>query len=237
MAVDHGRGVEPDVPVVGPGGAAPLGELRVAQHPGGLPDQREVVHQHGRRPRRQGRQPRLRRLDPGPAPLLHARIRVGVQPPLVGAHHPGLVGAGQALGLGPRAVRPERVVVEQEQRHDPDRAAGPVPDRVGVLGGEHAQLLAELHQPPVALLTAKLDRVGAVRPQVVVTRHPDDLGEALAEGAQRPLDVRQPLPHVARHQQPVRRRPRPQALHQLPVLRIGHMQVADREQARLSRHG
>ena len=48
VAVDDREGAEAQVPVGGLPGAAPLGELGIAQHPGGLADQRVMADQDGR---------------------------------------------------------------------------------------------------------------------------------------------------------------------------------------------
>jgi hypothetical protein len=133
------------------------------------------------------------------------------------------------------AVRQERVVVQQEQRDDSRRPARALPDRVRVLGGHHAQRAAQLDQVLIALLAAQQDRVPRVGPQVVVAGNPDHRGEPLAEGGERPLDIRHELADVAGHQQPVVGRHRADAPDQLPVLGVAHVQVADREQSRPGR--
>ena len=231
VAVDDRGGVEAQVPVARPGGAAPLGEQRVAQRPGGLADER-VVRDEDHRERRVPVvfEPALGDLDPGPAPLLDAGMGIGVQQHLVAAHDAFLVGAGQALFLGQRAVRAERVVVQTEHRRDRDRAARPVPHRVRILRGEDAQAAAELHQGQVPLFAAQRDRVLAPRPQLVVPRGPHHGGEFVSQGPQRPLDVGVQLPHVPGQQQPVPGRARPEPGDDLPVLRVRHVQVAEGQQ-------
>src|SRR6202049_4512467 len=51
MNVDARRGAEPDMPAGRRHGAAPLGELRMPQDPGGIADERKVVHQDRRKAR------------------------------------------------------------------------------------------------------------------------------------------------------------------------------------------
>src|SRR5262249_27096820 len=80
------------------------------------------------------------------------------------------------------------------------------------------------------------DRVGVVRPQLVVARGPDDLGEPLAEHPQRPRDVGRELADVAGHQQPVVLRLRPQPLDDQPGDLVAHGQVTDSKELRLG-HG
>jgi hypothetical protein len=163
-----------------------------------------------------------------------------VQHPFVGADHPGLIGQGQRLGLGAGAGRAERVVVEQEQRDDHCGAADAGPYRVRILWGDHAEVAAQRHQVLVAFLAAQLDGIGGMRPQVMVAGHPHHGAEAAAERPQRPLDVRDLLRHVADHEQPVVRRAGRQVLDPLPVLRVGHVQVADGQElpwrSRSTRH-
>ena len=128
-----------------------------------------------------------------------------MQVALVGADYAGPVGQVQRLGLGAGAVRPERVVVQQEQRDDHRGSPGARPHRVGIFWRDHAELAAQRHQVLVARLAAQLDRVAGVRPQVVVARHPDDGAVTGPERSQRPLDVLDLLGQVAGHQQPVPR--------------------------------
>ncbi len=230
MPVDHRGGVEPAVPVRGQLGAAPLGELGVPEDLGGLADQRVVVDQDQRQLGVVLGEALLGQPDALAAPGVAVRVRVGVQEALVRADHAGLVGGGQGLLLGGGAGGPEGVVVEQEQRGDRHRAAGAGPHRVRVLGGHHAELAAHLHQVLVALDAAHLDRVVGVGPQLVVAGGPDDLGEAFGQQAQGPADGGGGLGHVAGHDQPVVGRARAQLLHQVAVLLVGDVQVADREQ-------
>jgi hypothetical protein len=230
VAVDDREGAEAQVPVGGLLGAAPLGEHGIAQHPGGLADQRVMVDQDRRKGPVDGLEPLHGGLHALGAPGVTAGVRVGVQQPLVGAHHLGPVRLGERLGLRGRARRPERVVVEQEQRCYHGGAAHSLPDGVGILGGEHAEAAAQRHKLLVAFHAAVLDRVRRDRPQLVVARRPHDRAEPLAQLGQRPLDVRPPVPHVAGHQQPVPVGFRPQVLDELPVLRITDVQVADGQQ-------
>ncbi len=194
---------EAHVPVGGAHRAAPLRELRVAQHPRGVAGEGEVVDEHRRQPGRARGEPRFALADPRPAPRLPAGVGVGVQHQLVAAHHSGGVGARQRLLLGGGDVAAEGVVVEQEEGRHRGGPARPLPDGVGVLGGEHVQTPAELHQVPVARLPPQPQRVGRRAPQVVVAGHPHDRGEALAQHAQRPLQVGAQLADVAAHDQPV----------------------------------
>ncbi len=203
MAVDHGGGAEPARPVGGRLRTAPQREIGVPQGPGGLAHHRPVVDEHGGQLRGQGGESGLGGGHPRLAPRLPRRIRVRVQEVLVGAHDPGLLGQGERLFLGRRPRLPEGVVVEQEERCDDGRAAGALPDRIRVLGGEHAQLPADLHQMLIARHAAQLYRVVLRRPQLVIAGHPDHLGEPAAEQGERPADVGDALTDVAGDQQPV----------------------------------
>ena len=230
MAVDDRGGVEAQVPVGRPRGSAPLREQRVTQDPGGLADERVVRDEDDRERGVPRGEPAFGGLDPGPAPFFSAGVGIGVQQRLVAAHDAFFVSLLEALLLGQRAVRQERVVVQQEHRRDRDRPARPVPHRVRVLRGEDAQAAAELHQGQVPRFTAQRDRVLAPRPQLVVSRGPHDGGEPLAEDAQRPLDVGVQLAHVAGQQQPVPVVAGAERGDDLPVRRERHVQVAEGEQ-------
>jgi len=85
----------------------------------------------------------------------------------------------------------------------------------------------------VPLDAAQPERLPAVRPQFVVAGHPDQLGESLPEGAERPLDVGRELPDVAGDDEPVGGGRRAEPGYEIPVLAESDMQVADREQPRL----
>lgn len=235
MTVDHRGGVVPQVPVVRAGRAAPLGEFRVPQDPGRRADQRIVRHEDDRQRRVPGVEPPLGRLDSRPAPGFPARVRIGMQHDLVGADDARLVGPGQALLLGQRAVGKERVVIQKEQRRDGGGAARPVPYRVWVLRRDDAQPAAHVHQELVAFLAAQLDRIGAACPQVMITGRPHHRGEPFAQRPEHPFDVPGQLPDIAGQQEPIAGRPRAKVFDDLPVLREGHMQVAEGEQP--GRHG
>jgi hypothetical protein len=158
-----------------------------------------------------------------------------VQHHLVAADDPGVVGLAERLLLGGRAGRPERVVVQHEQRCHGDGPAGARPDGVRVFRGEHAEVAAHLDEGQVTLLAAEPHRVRAVGPELVVARRPDHGREAVAQQGQGAADVVEDLPDVAGHDQPVVVAVRAQALDDAPVLRIADVQVADREQGGL--HG
>ncbi len=227
VSVDHGGDPEPAVPVGGPVGAAPHGELGVPQDLGGVTVQGVVVDEHRRQFRWERGQSALGVRDPRPAPGLAARVRVGVQQELVVADHAGAVRVGQPLVHGGAPVGQERVVVEQEERCDDRRAARPLPHRVGVFGGGHPQLTADLDQVLVARDAAQGDRVLGMRPQFVVAGGPDDPAEAVREGAEGPADVGDGLRDVAGDQEPVVVGAGPHLLDQRPVLRVSDVQVAD----------
>src|SRR5271156_5328613 len=144
VAVDDRGGVIAQMPVCGSGGAAPLREHWIAQHPGGLADQRVVGDEDDRERGVPVCELFLGGLYPGRAPLFDGVVGIGVQQRLVAAHDAFLVRQLQALLLGQRAVRPERVVVQQEHRRDRHRTARAVPYRVGVLWGSYADFSAEL---------------------------------------------------------------------------------------------
>ncbi len=177
VPVDDGLGAVAQVPVGGPFCAAPLGELGIFQHPRRLAGEREVADQHRRDPRWQRRQPSLGRLDARVAPGVDARIGVGVQDGLVGAHDASLVRQRERLRLRAGTVRAERVVIQHEQRHDRGRAARPRPDRKRVLRRDHADPAAHRDQVPVPGRPAQLDRIRAERPQLMVAGNPDHRGE------------------------------------------------------------
>lgn len=233
VPVDHRGGDEPAVPVGGGLRPAPLGEDRVAQHLGRVAVQRPVVHQHRGQRRVPGRQPAGGRVQPGRAPLLPARVRVGMQQELVGADDPRPVRLRQGRLPGVEPRRSPAVVVEQEQRGHQRGTARPPPHPVVVLGGDHAQLPAPPHQQLVAGHPAQGHRVGRRRPQLVVAGCPDDGVEAFREQAERPLDVGHGVRHVTGDDQPVPWRSGPQRLDQGTILRVPDVQVADRDQTAL----
>ena len=234
MAVDGGDHLVAQVPALGQRGPAPGRELLVPQRAGGLAQQRPVAGQHHGHVQR--RQPFSGRGDPGVAPRGAGRVRVGVQPAFVGAEHPGRPRQADRLAGRRRAVGPPRVVVEQEQRRDRDRAVRAVravrarPDREGILRREHAEPAAHRHQALVPRRAAQLDRVGARRPQLVVARRPDNPFEPVGERGERPAHIGEHLANVAGHDQPVTRIPRPEPVDEGAVVRIPDVQVADREQ-------
>jgi hypothetical protein len=154
-----------------------------------------------------------------------------MQQELIAANDPRRVGARQRALFGGRDVAAEGVVVEQEQRSHPRGAARALPNRVGILGGEHIQAPAQLHQVAIAPLPAQLQRVVRQGPQLVVARYPDDRVEAFAQQSQSPLDILAQLAHVPAHDQPIRLGERSQAFHDAAILGVGDVQVADREQA------
>ena len=233
MAVHGDGGPEPAVPVGGPFRAAPLGELGVPQHLGRLADQGEMVDQDGREVGVNLAEPALGLGHPGRAPGFPARVRIGMEPELVVAHHARLVGAGQGLLLGGRARRPERVVVQHEQRGDHGGATGAVPQRIRILRGQDAQPPAELDEVLVPVHAATLNGIGGCGPQLVVARSPQHGGEPLAQQPQRPLDVLHQLPDITGDNQPVVRRRRPDLGDEGAVVRVGNMQVAGRVEDRL----
>src|SRR6516165_8274198 len=71
VAVDDRGGVEAQVPLARPGGAAPLREQRVAQHPGGRADQWVVRDEHDRQRGILRGEPAFGGFDPGPAPIFN----------------------------------------------------------------------------------------------------------------------------------------------------------------------
>ena len=154
------------------------------------------------------------------------------QQELVGAHHVALPGQRQTLGLGGRALGQERVVVEQEHRHDGRRAALLGPHRERMLGRDDAHLVAHVDQVVVAGLAEDLHRVLVGGPQLVVARHPDHLGEPLAQQIQRPADLVGAFGDVAGDDQPVVGGRRVQRLGDRLVAGVTGVQVADRPQRR-----
>ena len=122
------------------------------------------------------------------------------------------------------------VVVQQEHRHDRGRAALLVPHRKRVLGGDDAHLVAHVDQVVVAGLAEDLHRILVGGPQLVVARHPDDLGEPLAQQVERPADLVGALGDVPRDDQPVVGRRRMQRLGDRLVAGVTGVQVADRPQ-------
>src|SRR5262249_42755688 len=153
----------------------------------------------------------------------------------VGANHPRPIRQGQRLGLGGCPRRQERVVVEQEQRHDHRRATGTTPHRIRVLRGDDAETTAQPYQILVSLDASELDRVRWDGPEFVVTWRPDDRADPPAQDAQRPLDVGGFLRHITGHEQPVLRGTGPQSLDEPAVLRVADVKVADGKQ--LARQG
>src|SRR6266566_6076822 len=229
----HDRGgAVPDMPISGALGTAPLRELRVPQDPRWLPDEWKMVHEHCRQAVIALSEPALRDREPGRTPRFPAGIRIRVKQHLICAHHPGLVRPRETGLFGRRAVGPERVVVQQEERRDRRGPARAIPHGIGILRGEDAHVAAQFHQVLVALLAADLQRLVFRRPQLVVARRPHHLCEPPGQRAKCPADVGDPLTDIAGHQQPVARGPRPQLLGDLPVLRVTDVQVADGQQFR-----
>lgn len=228
VSVDHRRRGETGVPVRREFGSAPLGELRVVQHPRGFAHEGVVVHQHQREVAR--RQSGLGQLDAGAAPGVAGGVGVGVEVDLVGADDAGVLRVGERLFLGAAPGRVEGVVVADEQRRDEDWAALAVPPLVGIFRRHHAETAAHLDQRVVALDAAGLDRVGGEGPQFVVARCPDDLGEPLRQQAERPLDVGHLVGDVTRDDQPVVSGLGPKPFHDLTVVRVRDVQIADRQE-------
>jgi hypothetical protein len=69
-----------------------------------------------------------------------------------------------------------------------------------------------------------------MRPELMVSGCPDDGAEPLPQLAQGPFDVAEQVTHVAGHDEPVVVRLRAQAIDDLPVLGVRHVQIAGREQ-------
>ena len=173
-------------------------------------------------------------LEPFRAPRLAARVRVRVQEVLVGADHPGrarlVQGLGEALALGLRCA--PAVVVEQEQRGDGQRLRGVLPHRELVLRGEHVELAALLDEVFVPRLATQLARVALRRPELVVSRRPDDLREPAAQRVQRPEGRFSPLGDVPDDQEPVVRCLRHDGVDDRAVALVGDMEVAGGEEMR-----
>ena len=125
----------------------------------------------------------------------------------------------------------EAVVVQAEQRRDHDLASVHLDDRIGVLRREDAEAAAAIDQVPVPLLAAQARGVVRQRPQLVVAGRPDDLPEAAAEQAERPLHLGNGLAHVAGDDEPVVR-VRLHLLDERAVPGVCHVEVADAQQAR-----
>ncbi|SCF94382.1 hypothetical protein GA0115255_112153 [Streptomyces sp. Ncost-T6T-2b] len=223
VAVDHGGDVEAAVPVGGQFGAAPLGELRVPHHRRGFTDERPVSGEDEGYLRVVLREPAGGPGDPGAAPVLPRRVRVGVQEVLVVADDAALVRDGERLLLRVRSRGAEGVVVQEEERRDRHGSVGARPDREGVLGSRHAELPAQRDEVVVAGLAAQLDRVLGHGPQLVVAGGPDDMGEAFREKPERPPDLLGALRDVAGDDQPVGVGRRMEGLDDRPV--VGHRRV------------
>ena len=130
VAVHRADRVVAGVPVGGRRGAAPQRELGVEQRLARLANQREMVHQHRRRHPVELLEPLARVGDPVPAPRVTGGVRLRRQHELVGGHHVALPRDRQTLRLRRRPRRQERVVVQQEHRHDGCRATAVGPHRV-----------------------------------------------------------------------------------------------------------
>lgn len=100
-----------------------------------------------------------------------------------------------------------------------------MPERVRIFGRGHLEPSTQVDEPFVAAHAAQVVPVIAVRPQLVVARHPQHAGEPVAEQHQRPVDVRQAFGDVAGHDQPVVRVGRPDALEDLAVVTVADVQV------------
>ncbi len=220
------------MPVRRLGGPAPQRELRVEQHVGGLPDQRPVIDQHRGRARLQLGEATPRVLQPCGAPRVERRVRGRGDEELVRRHHVALAGERQPVRLGRRALRQERIVVQQEHRHQGDGTVGAGPLRERILGRQHAQRPAQGDQVVVPGLTVHLHGILDGGPQFVVSRHPDHRVEPAREQRQRPLDVVGLLRHVTRDDQPVLGRRGHDGLRDLTVAPVPDMDVADRPECR-----
>jgi hypothetical protein len=148
-----------------------------------------------------------------------------------------LVGAEQVLLRGPLdrlllrdVVRPEGVVIEQEERREdvalPLGRSFAGPGHVRVLRGQHAVLAADGDQAAVLLLAAPVVRLRRDRPQVVVARHPEEAGEAAREEGEGEPQVLLGLSHVPGEDQPVIRM-RAQRLQGLARHLVAEVEVGD----------
>ena len=144
---------------------------------------------------------------------------------LVGAEQVVLGRPGDGV-LGRHLVRPEAVVVEQEERRQHAARPGPGPGDVRVLGGEHAIVAADGHQALVLRLAARLAGVGGDRPELVVAGHPEQAGEAAAQQRQRVAQVLLGLADVAGDDQPVVREGR-QGGQRLARHLVAQVQIGD----------
>ena len=75
-------------------------------------------------------------------------IRIGREQIFIGRSHAGLRGPRHRLVASDRR-RPERIVEQQERRHDRARRAVARPPRVRILRRQHAVFAAQRHQPLV----------------------------------------------------------------------------------------
>ena len=193
-----------------------------------------MVDQHGRGHPVQVFEPFAGVRHPVPAPGVAGGVRFRREQVLVGADDVAFLGQCQPLGLGGGSLGQERVVIEQEHRHDGGRPALLVPHRERVLGGQHAHLVAHVDQIVVAGPPEDLHRVLVGGPQLVVARHPDDLGEPFPQQIQRPANLIGTFADIAGDDQPVVRARRVQRFGDRLVAGVTGVQVADRPQHRSS---
>src|SRR5690606_36940943 len=119
-----------------------------AWEPGMVPAQREVVDEDRRAVRGQGLQALAGLLAARGAPRGARWVGIWVQDRLVRAEHPRVHGPLHRVLLGD-FIRPERVVVEQEEGGDDPRRALSGPPGIGVLRREDTIPLAEGDELPV----------------------------------------------------------------------------------------
>src|SRR5260370_950371 len=106
----------------------------------------------------------------------------------------------------------------------PRNMQGTIDDRCSAVphrpvgGVHHAASAAESDQVLIPVDAAQRERLARVSPQFMIARCPEDLGESLAEHAERPLDVGREFSYISSNDQPVIVSLRAQAGYQLPVL-------------------
>src|SRR5262245_38936874 len=124
-----------------------------------------------------------------------------MQEELVRADHARLLRPPQYTVLG-HVIGLEAVVVQQEERSYQAGRAIPGPTDVLILRSEDAVVAADRHQTLVLRHAANL-LFRPDRPQIMVSRDPDDTAEAARENGEREVEVSERFSDVPGDDQPV----------------------------------
>ncbi len=190
VAGDDDAGIEAQMPVFGPARAAPGCEAGGPWNVDQVAAQRIVVDENGSGAFRQGGQPGFGLLKTGFAPMLAAFVWRRAQEIFVcadGALFPCPADDLFAADM----VGPETVVVKQEERGDDMGAGAAFPGLKRVFGCEDAEFAGTGDKRPVTVFSRKGRRLPVVRkrPEVVVSRNPEDPGELAGQRLESQADM------------------------------------------------